>query len=107
MRYLRLEEAARALGIDAEELALYERESLICVQRTLDDEPVISAEDVERARLVACLLHDLDVNLPGAEVIVHMREEMIAMRRQFGQILEALVGELRSTLRNVDPSERD
>lgn len=103
MRYLRLEEAVRALGIDAEELALYERESLICVKRTLDDEPVISAEDVERARLVACLLHDLEVNLPGAEVIVHMREEMIAMRRQFGEILETLVGELRTAL---DKSER-
>lgn len=106
MRYLRLDEAARTLGIDADELVLFERESLITVKHTLDDEAVISAEDLERARLVL-LLRELDVNLPGAEVIVHMRDEMIAMRRQFGEILEALVRELRDTLERPRGGDED
>jgi hypothetical protein len=40
-------------------------------------------------------MNELDVNLAGAEVIVHMREEMLAMQRQFGKILELLIEEIR------------
>lgn len=108
MRYLRLEEAAAVLGIELADFELFEREHLITIKRTLDDEPVISSIDVERARLAVLLIRELDVNLPGAEVIVHMRDDMIAMQRQFGEILEALVGELRATLsRRRAKSARD
>ena len=102
MRYLRLEQALRELGIEAGELEVYEREHLITIKRTVENEPVISADDLERARLVALLLRDLEVNLPGAEVIVHMRDEMIAMRRQFAEILEELTAELRAALGNME-----
>ena len=98
MRYLRLQEALRELGIEASELESYEREHLIVIKRTLEDEAVISSEDLDRARLIALLVRELEVNLPGAEVIVHMRDEMIAMRRQFAEILEALTAELRAAL---------
>ena len=98
MRYLRLQEALRELGIDAAELEIYERQELIRIKRTLEDEPVISADDLDRARLVALLVRELEVNLPGAEVIIHMRDEMIAMRRQFAEILEQLTAELRTAL---------
>ena len=104
MRYLRLEEALRELGIEAGELEVYEREHFITIKRTVENEPVISADDLDRARLVALLLRDLEVNLPGAEVIVHMRDEMIAMRRQFDEILEALKAELRAALERSGPT---
>src|SRR5688572_13491412 len=104
MRYLRLEEALRELGIEAGELEVYEREHLITIKRTVENEPVISADDLERARVVALLLRDLDVNLPGVEVIVHMRDEMIAMRRQFAEILEELTAELRAALGRTERS---
>jgi len=107
MRYLRLREAAVTLGIEIADLELFEHEHLITIKRTLDDEPVISSLDVERARLAALLIRELDVNLPGAEVIVHMREEMIAMQRQFGEILETLVGELRASLPRTRVPNRD
>ena len=41
-------------------------------------------------------MNELEVNLPGAEVIVRMPSEMIAMQQQFGKILEALIEEIRS-----------
>ena len=104
MRYLRLPDALRELGLDAADLEVYERERLITIKRTLEDEPVISADDLERARLVALLVRELEVNLPGAEVIVHMRDEMIAMRRQFDEILEALKAELRAALERGGPT---
>ncbi len=38
------------------------------------------------------------MNLPGVEVILEMRENMIRMQRQFDQILEAIVKELKVRL---------
>ena len=40
----------------------------------------------------------MEVNLPGVEVIINMRESMLAMQRQFSDILEAVVAEMRRHL---------
>jgi MerR family transcriptional regulator/heat shock protein HspR len=40
----------------------------------------------------------MDVNLPGVEVIINMRESILAMQRQFEDILDALVKEMRRHL---------
>jgi hypothetical protein len=37
----------------------------------------------------------MGVNLEGAEVALHMREQMIAMQRQFNQVLRLLRRELK------------
>jgi MerR family transcriptional regulator/heat shock protein HspR len=99
MRYVRLSEIAARYGIDRVALERLAREELIEIKQTLDEEPVISGDDVEKARLALLLMNELDVNLAGAEVIVHMREEMLAMQRQFGKILEALIEEIRRAVR--------
>ena len=49
-------------------------------------------------RLVMMLTSELDVNLPGVEVIMHMRDSMLAMQHQFAEILDALVDEMRRRL---------
>ena len=95
MKYLRLSEIALHYGIGSSDLEVLAREELIEIKRTLDEEPVVSHEDVDKARLALLLMRELDVNLAGAEVIVHMREEMVAMQRQFGKILETLIEEIR------------
>jgi MerR-like DNA binding protein len=95
MRYLRLSEIAERYGIGRDELEILAREDLIEIKQTLDEEPVVSSDDVDKARLATVLIKELDVNMAGAEVIVHMREEMLAMQRQFGRILEALIEEIR------------
>ncbi|MBI2962540.1 MAG: hypothetical protein HYY35_02200 [Deltaproteobacteria bacterium] len=95
MRYLRFAEIAERHGIERVELEALAREQIIEIKQTLDEEPVVSSEDVEKACIARMLMNELDVNLAGAEVIVHMRAEMIAMRRQFGEILQALVEEIR------------
>lgn len=97
MRYLKVQEVCAELGVDDRLLAAVCEEGLIHIKRTADDEMVVSAEDAERLRLVV-LLGEMDVNLPGAEVILHMREEILAMRSQFDEILRALVEELRRKL---------
>jgi hypothetical protein len=95
MKYVRLSEIAAQYGIDRGALEGLAREKFIEIKYTLDEEPVVSGEDVDKARLAMLLMNELEVNLAGAEVIVHMREEMLAMQRQFGKILETLIAEIR------------
>lgn len=99
MRYLRFTEIAERYGIEPPELEALAREEIIEIKRTLEKEPVVSSDDVEKACIARMLMNELEVNLAGAEVIVHMRAEMIAMRRQFGEILQALVQEIRQAAR--------
>lgn len=95
MKYLRIDEIDRRFGLTRAVLEALASEGLIEIKRTLDEEPVLSIDDVEKARVAHLLMEELDVNFAGAEVIVRMRSEMIAMQRQFGQILEALIAEIR------------
>ena len=95
MRYLRLSDIAERYGIGRDELEILAREQLIEIKHTLEEEAIVSCNDVDKARLARVLMNELDVNLAGAEVIVHMREEMLAMQRQFGKILEMLIEEIR------------
>ncbi len=90
-KYLPLTEAAARLGCSTDFIERLEDEGLIDLKRTLDDVVVISADGVERVRFITLLTEELEVNLPGAEVILHMRDDMIAMRRQFDEILANLV----------------
>ena len=94
-RYLKLSEVVATLRVDTGFLDALEDEGLIHIKRTLEDEPVISAADAERVRVALLLVTELDVNLAGVEVIINMRESMMAMQRQFTEILDAVVEEMR------------
>lgn len=47
-------------------------------------------EQAEMARVVGTLIHELDVNWAGAEVILRMRSEIVATRRQVVELLALL-----------------
>jgi MerR family transcriptional regulator, heat shock protein HspR len=96
--YLRITDVCGQLAIDAAFVHTVCEEGLVEVKHTVDEEPVISAEDVERLRLITLLMREMDVNLAGVEVILHMREDLCAMQHQFDEILHALVDELRQRL---------
>ena len=98
VKYFPLQEAAERAGLTVAYLEMLEHEGLIAVKRTLDDVVVISSADLDRARVTALLTQELEVNLPGAEVILRMRDDMIAMRRQFDEILADLVAQLKRGL---------
>ena len=85
----------------------------VCVQLAIDDAFVhsvcaeglvevvggeISAADAERLRLITVLMREMEVNLAGVEVILHMRDDLCAMQQQFDEILHGLVAELRHRL---------
>ncbi|MBI4518786.1 MAG: MerR family transcriptional regulator [Deltaproteobacteria bacterium] len=97
--YLKMAEVLERLAVDAQYVHTLEAEGLIHPKRTLEEEIVLSSEDADRIRVVRILTEELDVNLCGVEVILHMREEMVAMQRQFDEILAAVVSELRERLK--------
>jgi DNA-binding transcriptional MerR regulator len=69
-----------------------EAEALVhSIEAGTGGERVFSSDQVERIRIITNLVRDLEVNLPGCEVILEMRERLINMRSQFDQILAMLV----------------
>jgi DNA-binding transcriptional MerR regulator len=88
-KFFRITEVVEMCGVDRQFVARLEQEQVI--------EPVVRSdakyyprEQVERVRIARLLMHDMGVNLEGAEVALHMREQMIAMQRQFKEILRKL-----------------
>jgi MerR family transcriptional regulator/heat shock protein HspR len=93
---LKVFRVAAELGTDVQFVEEMARAEIIRIERDQAGEALISAEDAERLRLVQLLTRDLEVNLEGVEVILHMREEMVAMQRQVQEILAAVAAELRA-----------
>jgi MerR family transcriptional regulator/heat shock protein HspR len=59
---------------------------LICPQRSDGNIRLFSDADVERVRFIKRLVDDLGVNLAGAEVILHMREQMEHLQHEMEQL---------------------
>lgn len=95
MHYVKVSEIRAALNVDQELIDALAADDLINVKHTLEGESVLSTSDVERLSVIVRLMRDLEVNLAGAEVILHMREELVSLHRQFDEVLRSLVEELR------------
>ncbi|MBV8772445.1 MAG: MerR family transcriptional regulator [Deltaproteobacteria bacterium] len=65
-------------GITDAELALWEREEFIVPVGQADSvgERLYDSSALKRARLIRTLADELDVNLPGIEVILHLLDQM-------------------------------
>jgi MerR family transcriptional regulator/heat shock protein HspR len=93
-RYLRIKEVIEICGVGEEFILSLEREHVI--------RPIIRGREkrypldqVDRVRVAHLLIEEMGVNLEGAEVALHMREQMIAMQRQFDKLLRLLVEEFK------------
>jgi MerR family transcriptional regulator, heat shock protein HspR len=76
-----------------------EAEDLVqSVEAESEPERVFPPDQVERIRIINNLMRELEVNLAGVEVILAMRENMIRMQRQFDEILDILVRELKGRI---------
>jgi MerR family transcriptional regulator, heat shock protein HspR len=93
-KYLRITEVVRICGVDEDFILRLEREQLV-EPVVRQKEKVYPPEQVDRVRVAHLLMEEMGVNLEGAEVALHMREQMIAMQRQFNEILQRLSRELK------------
>jgi MerR family transcriptional regulator/heat shock protein HspR len=93
-KFLRITEVTRICKVDARFITRLEREQVISpiIRRRQKYYPL---DQVDRVRVARLLMEEMGVNLEGAEVALHMREQMIAMQRQFNEILRRLQRELK------------
>jgi MerR family transcriptional regulator/heat shock protein HspR len=87
-------EVIKICNVPQEFIDILEREHIIepITRRKLK---VYSPDQVERVRVAHLLIEEMGVNLEGAEVALHMREQMIAMQRQFNELLHLLRQQLK------------
>lgn len=48
----------------------------------------LAPEHLETARVVRTLVHELEVNWAGVEVVLQMRSQLVATRRQMSELAE-------------------
>ena len=93
-KYLRITEVTKICRVDKKFVMRLEQEKVISpiVRRSQKLYPL---DQVDRVRVAHLLIAEMGVNLEGAEVALNMREQMIAMQRQFNEILRLLGRELK------------
>ena len=63
-------------GITESQLRLWEHEQLLAPVESRGPEPLYAAATLRRARIIRTLAEELDVNLPGIDVILHLLDQM-------------------------------
>jgi MerR family transcriptional regulator/heat shock protein HspR len=58
--------------------------------------------DLERLDVILTLARDMGVNLAGIEIILNMREKMIAMEKQMGEFAQVVQQELSRVASQLD-----
>ena len=82
-------EVMELFQVKEEFLAELEEEEIIC-STCREDSPMklFPASELEKVSLVKLLVEDMEVNLPGVEIILRMRQSMFELRKQFDAIME-------------------
>jgi MerR family transcriptional regulator/heat shock protein HspR len=86
-RYTR-RQIVELLEVEEELVLALEREEII----EAEEADAYSEQMLERVRVAANLMADLDVNLPGVAIIVRLREELSTTRRQLEELAKRLQG---------------
>jgi MerR family transcriptional regulator/heat shock protein HspR len=93
-KYFQITEVIKTCKVDKHFIQQLERESVIrpIMQRRRKLYP---ADQVDRIRIANLLIQEMGVNFEGAEVVLNMREQMIAMQRQFNEVLRLIGHEMK------------
>ena len=75
-------------------LRLYERVGLLKPSRSQGNTRLYTEQDLQRLDVILTLARDMGVNLAGIEIILNMREKMIAMERQMEEFTQVVQQEL-------------
>lgn len=88
-KYFRVTDIMEACDVSAEFIRALEQENVIksVRRRRLKFYPL---EQVDRIRVAQILVREMGVNLAGVEVALHMREQLISMRRALAVIRRRL-----------------
>jgi len=99
--YWTITEVMETFQVDERLIEDLEREEIICSSCPEGNNiKHFSALEMDKVRLAKILMEDMDVNLPGVEVILRMRQSMIQMRKQFDAILEDMALQINKVFGN-------
>jgi hypothetical protein len=90
MTFYTRKQLVEMLDTDEGFLLALEREEIIESDAPPEAPGAFSERMLERARVAHNLVSDLDVNLPGAAIIVRLREEVVDLRRRMAEVLGEL-----------------
>jgi MerR family transcriptional regulator/heat shock protein HspR len=82
--------AAELCGMHEQSLRMYERKGLIAPQRSQGNIRLYRDTDIEHIRFIKRLIDELGVNLAGVEVILHMRQQLVAAQRELAELRQTV-----------------
>jgi DNA-binding transcriptional MerR regulator len=88
-RYFRVTEIVKICRVSESFVRSLERENLI-TPKVRRKQKVYSLDQVDRVRVAQVLMRDMGVNLEGVEVALHMREQIITMRRELIKLSQSI-----------------
>lgn len=88
-KFFRLSDVVKTCGVSAEFIRALEHERVIKSVRR-HRLKLYPLDQVDRIRVAQILVREMGVNLAGVEVALHMREQLIHMRRELTVILRRI-----------------
>ena len=88
MKYYTRAELLRLLPVDEAFLALLEQEEILWFDAPGEASAAYSERMLERVRVSWNLVQDLDVNLPGAAVILSLREQIAELQQRLLELAD-------------------
>lgn len=101
-RYWTVTEITRLFQVDEHFISQLEKEDILCstcTEKTSDR--LFSDEELEKLRLAKILIDEMDVNLPGVDIILNMRQTMFEMRKQFDDILKDMAHQMQELMKKA------
>jgi hypothetical protein len=92
VRFYSRKQILETLSIDEGFVLSLEREEILQMDGPDEVDSRYSERMLERVRVAYTLIHDLDVNLEGAAIIVRLREEIADLQGQVGELARRLKG---------------
>jgi DNA-binding transcriptional MerR regulator len=88
-KYFRITEVTQVCDVSEQFVLSLERENLItCVRRKRVK--FYPMDQVDRIRVANVLIKQMGVNLQGVEVALHLRQQVIDMRREFATLFRRI-----------------
>lgn len=89
----RISVVAERYGIHPQTLRMYEREGLLRPFRSRGNTRFYTDDDLHQLELILHLTRELEINLAGVEVVLNMRQTIVALQRDLERALGLLASQ--------------
>ena len=64
-------------------------------------------EDIEKLKLIKLLKDEFEINLPGIDVILHLRDKLIELQENFFELIKTIKDEIKKEKKYIMEKEPD